>query len=976
MTIAPAITERYKQLNPSQREVVSHSDGPLLVIAGPGSGKTFSIILRALNLLLLGKAEPKEMLLCTFTEKAAYEMRDRLAAAARQVGFTDDLSDLTVSTIHGFCNRALTRHRHRTSLGHGYQTLDELTQLLFMFDHFDEIIGQRKNERYLIRWKTRWTAINEAHKYFNKITEELVDPHRLVSSDDDFISSIGSAYLAYQKAMQENNRVDFAHLQRHFYDLLDDPAAAEAVCADLRYLLVDEYQDTNYIQEQMLLKLAGSDQNLCVVGDEDQSIYRFRGATVRNILEFPKRVSDCRTIKLTVNYRSHPAIVERYDRWMASANWSNPDSASLFSWSGTDWTPRSETDWSHPEGGSFRFDKTITVDSESEHPDYPAVAGIWGTDARDEAERFADLVEFLKENNVIEDYNQVALLLHSVREEHSGHYLAALQNKGIPAFCPRARGFFKIPAIRQLVACYAILFGWYGDGRKQAKGWVVRKLAKEVDEAIVQLGQMFGPPHPLSGALREWTEEIAALKEGQTLDLRPADYFYRLLALEPFLSAARDENTARNLAIFSQLLNIFQAFYDYPVITHRNREWLPIHFFNSFMRLLHDGGINEYEDPDQPFPKGYVQVMTIHQAKGLEFPVTAVGSLSVQLRTGKQIDRDLTPFYHRPPYEPEKRITGFDRMRHHYVAFSRAQNVLVLTAHKRPKPHFNPIWQGLPQWPYVDKDRLTAQRFAPQERMSIKKTYSFTSDLKVYETCPRQYQFFREYDFTPSRSAVFFFGQLVHQSIEAIHREALDGRLPALDEKRIRGLFEDNFRFLSLSDRRPISGPAKEGAFRQVMNYFRQNRDEMDRIIETEVDVSVEKDGYILSGKVDLLMGGDGKLELLDFKASPRPRGNPDLIEAYERQLCTYAHIVEQRRGRQVDRLLLYWTSEERKQDALMALPYNPERVEEAGRHFDATVRRIQAGEFAVASPPEAGICQECDLRRLCRTEGIIGETK
>ena len=976
MTIAPAITERYPQLNPSQREVVAHSDGPLLVIAGPGSGKTYSIILRALNLLLRGKAEPKEMLLCTFTEKAAYEMRDRLTAAARQVGYTDDLSDLTVSTIHGFCNQALTRHRHRTSLGHGYQTLDELTQLLFIFEHFDEIIGQRENERYLTRWRTRWTAIEWARNYFDKITEELVDPHQMAGSDDDFISSIGSAYLAYQKALLENNRVDFAHLQRHFYDLLEDPAVAEAVCSDLRYLLVDEYQDTNYIQEQLLLKLAGTEQNLCVVGDEDQSIYRFRGATVRNILEFPQRVSNCRIIKLTTNYRSHRAIVERYDRWMTSADWSNPDATSLFQWTGTDWSPRSESDWSNLEGGSFRFDKTITVDPESEHPDYPAVVSIWGTDAKDEAERFADLVEFLKSNGVIEDYNQVALLLHSVREEHSGHYLAALRAKGIPAFCPRARGFFKIPAIRHLVACYAVLFGWYGDGRKQVKGWVAQKLTREVDEAIVHLGQQFGPPHPLSGALRQWTEEIAALKEGQTLDLRPADYFYRLLALEPFRSAARDENTARNLAIFSQLLNVFQSFYGYSVITYRNREWLPIQFFNSFMRLLHDGGINEYEDPDQPFPKGYVQVMTIHQAKGLEFPVTAVGSLSVRLSTGKQIDRHLAPFYHRPPYEPEKRITGFDRMRHHYVAFSRAQNVLVLTAHKRPKPHFASVWQGLPQWPYADQKALSAQRFAPQERMSVKKTYSFTSDLKVYETCPRQYQFFREYDFTPSRSAVFFFGQLVHQSIEAIHRIALDGQLPALNEKRIRDLFEANFRFLSLTDRRPISGTAKEGAFRQVMNYFRQNQDQMDRIIETEVDVSVEKDGYILSGKVDLLLGGDGKLELLDFKTSPRPSDSPELIAAYERQLCTYAHIVEQRRGRQVDRLLLYWTSEERKQDALMALPYKPERVEEAGRHFDATVRRIQAGEFAVASPPEADICKECDLRRLCRTEGIIGGTE
>jgi len=254
----------------------------------------------------------------------------------------------------------------------------------------------------------------------------------------------------------------------------------------------------------------------------------------------------------------------------------------------------------------------------------------------------------------------------------------------------------------------------------------------------------------------------------------------------------------------------------------------------------------------------------------------------------------------------------------------------------------------------------------------VKKGYSFTGDLKIYETCPRQYQFFRYYNFAPSRSAVIFFGLLVHQTIEEIHRIALDGKLDTLGEGRIRELFERTFRFLSMSDVRPIGQKAKEAAFEQVMNYFRQNRDEMRRIIQTEVDVSLEKNGYILTGKVDLLLGGDGKLELLDFKTSPRPKENPELIAAYERQLCLYAHILEQRYGHRVDRLMLYWTSEPTKEDALMVLPYEPRKVEEAGRYFDQVVARIQAKEFKVKAPPEPGICKECDLRLLCHAEGII----
>jgi DNA helicase-2/ATP-dependent DNA helicase PcrA len=945
VSIAPGIAEHYPALNDAQRAIVGHLDGPLLVIAGPGSGKTYSIVLRALNLLLLEKALPRQLVLCTFTEKAAFEMRDRLAAAARKVGYTEDLSELVVSTIHSFCNHVLTQHRHRTELGHSYDTLDELTQLLLIFEHFDEIIGPPENDLFLGKWKTRWTAIEGARGYFDKITEELVDPERLTGSANPSLVSIGRAYRRYERALLDANRTDFAHLQRLVYHLLRDPATAEAVTRDLRYVLVDEYQDTNYIQEQLLLKLTEKSRNLCVVGDEDQSLYRFRGATVRNILEFPQRLPGCATVKLTTNYRSHRAIVERYDHWMASADWSNP------------------------RGPSFRYDKTIEADAAGTHPAYPSVIAIWGKDKRDEAARFADLVEFLRKNEAIADYGQVALLLHSVREEHSGPYLAALEAKGIPAFCPRARAYFEIPEVRDLVACFAVLFGWHGRGQV---GGAVAELATYVDDAIVQLGRRFGSPHPLAAALQRWTGEIAVLQEGEALDLRPADYFYHLLALDPFKSAVHNENTARNLAIFSQLLNVFQSYYHYTVVTHKNREFLRLHFFNSFLRLLYDGGINEYEDPDQPFPKGHVQVMTIHQAKGLEFPVVVVGSLSTQLSSPKQVDRDLGPFYHRPPFEPENRITLFDRMRLHYVAFSRPQKVLVLTAHEPPKDHFTPIWQGLPQWPYVQQDLLAAQRFEVRERMPVKKTYSFTGDLKIYETCPRQYQFFREYDFTPSRSAVIFFGLLVHQTIEEIHRIALDGRLDTLDEPRIRELFDRTFRFLVASDVRPIGDRARDAAFAQVLNYFRQNRDQMRRVIQTEVDVSLEKDGYILAGKVDLLLGGDGKLELLDFKTSPRPNDSPELIAAYERQLCTYAHILERRHGRHVDRLLLYWTSEPRKQDALMVLPYDTERVEEAGLYFDETVRRIQAREFAVTTPPEAAICKECDLKMLCHAEGII----
>ena len=951
LALHPAIEEHYQFLNEAQREAVARTDGPLLIIAGPGSGKTLVLVVRTLNILLQGNVQPREIVLCTFTEKAAFELRDRVAQAARTLGYTGDLSQLQVGTIHSICNDHLSRFRHHTDLGAGYEVLDELTQSLFLYENFEAIAGDAVLQgKYIGKWSTRWTAIRGLTRFFNKVTEELVNSEDLVASGDSFLQQLGVAYQRYEEILRERDRLDFAHQQKAFYDLLHDPDIGEQVETEIRYVMVDEYQDTNYIQEQLLLRLAQPQRNLCVVGDDDQSLYRFRGATVRNILEFGRHFDRCPQVRLTVNYRSHERIIAAYNRFMAGCDWSNPGS---------------------PFG--FRYAKMIEPNEHDEHPDYPAVFAIWGTDRTDEANRLANLVSFVKESGVIEDYNQVALLLHSVRSQHSDPYIEALERHGIPAFAPRARKYFDNEEVCLIVGCFAVLLGWYGDNRGSLRGYALEDLADYVDgclTAVARAGVVGN--HPLAQLLQRWVAEIEGLQEGETLNRHLADYLYAFLAHDPFANMLSNENRARNLAIFSQLVAVFQHYYHYTVITYRNRGHIRLHFFNSFLRFLYMGGINEYEDPDRPFPSGHVQVMTIHQSKGLEFPVVLVGSLAARIRSSKQADRLLRPFYHREPFEPERRITEFDRMRLHYVAFSRAEKVLSLTATDTPKPHFNPIWQGLPQWPYVQQDLLGAQHFELKERVPVKKSFSFTSHLKVYETCPRQYQFFREYEFAPSRSAEIFFGSLVHQTIEDIHRWVLEGQSLRLIERAVPGMFDANFRSLVNAGYRPINDAQKQIAFDQVKNYFGQNQDRMGQVIETEVDVSLEKEQYILSGRVDLLLGEDEKLELLDFKSQPRPEEDDRRLAHYHQQLLVYAHILEQRYGKTPERLALYWTGEARRDDALMLFPYEPEKVAEAGAYFDSVVARILAREFAVRQPPEQKVCSECDFRTYCQGQGTI----
>jgi DNA helicase-2/ATP-dependent DNA helicase PcrA len=436
-----------------------------------------------------------------------------------------------------------------------------------------------------------------------------------------------------------------------------------------------------------------------------------------------------------------------------------------------------------------------------------------------------------------------------------------------------------------------------------------------------------------------------------------------------------DANKARNIATLSSLFATFQQFYGYSVITSKNLISLRRSLFASFLRLLFDGGINEYEDPDQPFPREHVQIMTIHQSKGLEFPVTVVGSLASTLGSGKEHDQKLGTYYKRPLFEPTARITGFDRMRKHYVAFSRAEKILVLTAEENKKPRspdFDSIWATAESWPGIRTGALEGQAWEVKDRLPAKKPYSFTGDLKVYETCPRQYEMYRHLEFAPSRAVIIFFGLLVHQTIEDIHRRTLDGRGSEINEAFISERFEFNFRHLVQREARKIGPEQKQAAFNQIMNYWRQNADAISRVQETEVDVSLEKDDYILNGAIDLVLGDDNQLEVLDFKAQKRPSVDHPMIKTYYQQLCIYAHILEERKKIRPSKLHIYWTGEADKNEALMSFDYDPKDVAEAAQHFEQVVRAIQAEEFAVLDVPEAKVCNECDFKPYCESIGTL----
>jgi DNA helicase-2/ATP-dependent DNA helicase PcrA len=233
-----------------------------------------------------------------------------------------------------------------------------------------------------------------------------------------------------------------------------------------------------------------------VVGDEDQSLYRFRGATVRNILEFTNHFENCQQIKLITNYRSHKEIIKRNNRFITSLDWKG-----------------------------YRHPKEIQADPDSKFPDYPAVFSIWGENKDDEAKRFIRLIKFLKEKQIIQDWSDVAILLKSVKPDHSGHYIQALKDSNIPYFAPRAKRYFENDEIKILIACYSIIFSFYGE---TLNNYLHKNF---FDSSIKLLGEHITPA--LKDYIRRKVKQIENLKEG-SLDLTVLDYFYQLIAYEPF----------------------------------------------------------------------------------------------------------------------------------------------------------------------------------------------------------------------------------------------------------------------------------------------------------------------------------------------------------------------------------------------------------------------------------------------------------
>ncbi|MBL0059602.1 MAG: UvrD-helicase domain-containing protein [Elusimicrobia bacterium] len=618
-------------LNPPQREAVTHGEGPLLILAGAGSGKTRVITYRIAHLLSEG-VPAWNILAVTFTNKAAAEMRHRVDELVGGTG-----RGVWISTFHSFCAQFLRVESKVVGLDPHYVIYDNSDQVQVLKEVLRELKLDEK------KYKP-----NQVLNVISRAKDDLLDAEsyaiHAMAQNDPFRQMVGTLYNHYQKKMNKANALDFGDLiLRTTVALRDSEPLRAKYQARFRHVMVDEYQDTNHAQYLLAKHLVAPPKNLCVVGDDDQSIYAFRGADVRNILEYERDYSGAKVVKLEQNYRSQPILTAAHN--VISRNKFRKDKKL--------WTEKAE-------GDPVRF---------QEFADELEEAGFI---ARESAgylaagRRRSDIAVFYRTNaqsRVLEDAfrreNITYTLVGSVR------FYERMEVKDVLSYLRVAVNPADSVAVKRIINVPT-----RGIGKTTVLALEMNAATKGVSfyEAAMDMAQHPETPAGARGNLNKFLDVMKALRAAvptatasqmvQTV-LESAGYWAHWEE-----QTSSDPEAAHRLDNLQELVNAAKEF-------EETNEDKTVASFLEKVSLA--SGLDALKEDG-----GAVTLMTVHLAKGLEFPVVYVTGL----------EEGLFPIgesaFDEKELEEERRLA--------YVAITRARDILTLTAAASRKIYGRSHW--------------------------------------------------------------------------------------------------------------------------------------------------------------------------------------------------------------------------------------------------------------------------------------------
>lgn len=897
---------------------VNHNGGHLQIIAGAGSGKTETVAQRVARLISDG-VEPAHIVAFTFTEKAAKELKERIRArvlARAGEAMADRLGNMYVGTIHGFCFQLLSTH---IGIYESYTVMDENKFTAFLL-RYSSILGLKDFDSGAGLFK----GMSAFRDNLDVIENELID---LSLIPEKLREAVHKLY----ELLDQHRLLTFGLQISRAVDVLKVEENRQRIVPTIKHLIVDEYQDVNPAQEELIKLLATPQGNadLVVVGDDDQAIYQWRGSSVQNITGFSERYSGVTTYQLLQNRRSRPEIVEIADSFAKTI----------------------------PE----RLDKQITSFRE---PFGPAVDIVLDYDfEKTEAREVALSIQNLHAKGFA--YRDMAVLVRG-RVAYPA-LLDAFEQFKVPVNPGDRKTLFEQPDAEFL----GRVFSWFAghDWRVGRYNPTFEKIDRagllEISRSLYSLDD---------DSIQEVERTLIKLKTFVGKDSRQVSMVFMAYSLLSSLGIAnwdsKDTYVASRLGTIAKFMN-FLADYEGAYMQSRlsdsrdgsqtgasdQGEW----YFKNLAILMLNYALGEYRDfgGEDELDLDAVDLMTVHGAKGLEWPIVFLPSLTKtrfpSSKAGLQ-KQWLVPRELFAPWRYEG--SDADERRLFYVAVTRARDWLSLSTHNavtkqsvKPSPYLSEvskIHSGLRDYPQLEKASTHSET-------DILISYSEVAD---YLKCGFSYWLRSRIGFPPEIVGELGYGNAVHHLMRAIAEESTrTGRVISMRD--VDRIMATDF-FLPYANK-AAAAQMRERAKKIVNTYIENYPDELTRLWEAERPFELSLDGALVSGRADVVLdmheGVVNNLALVDYKTSVGD-------QEFDLQLQVYAEAGI-REGLEVRGAFVHDLKHDNR--------VNVDISESARRNAVKTVTEAISGirDRKFDATPSENKCSHCDVRALCNSRAV-----
>ncbi len=902
----------------AQQRAIDSIDQNLQLIACAGSGKTEVVARRVVTLLDPGRGGlvPANIIAFTFTDKAAAELKERIQERCREaLGEITGLAEMYVGTIHGFCLDLLKSEVPKYMK---YDVLNEIQAALFV-DRHSRASGLTQSSTIDGKTLKRYVDTRNYMTCHSILREdEVSDPQALNGC------SVADHLATYETLLHDKGYLDYsAILKDAATALASDAALRQRLAARVKHVIVDEYQDVNPIQESVIATLHQLGACVCVVGDDDQTLYQWRGSDVENILTFQRRYPNVLQIPLEENFRSSDGVVSVAREFVKQ----------VVNRLAKEMKPQGAQDFESGDIVALKFDD----------PDHEAAyiadtcRALHGVAVRDGEQKRGMA------------WSDMAILLRSVRRD-GGAVMKALERAGVP---------FVITGMDNL----------FGRPEAEAARQLFYFLAGHIDEqALVhawQTADLGMAPQALGRAIAAATAaraDMGSADIGQfkvyNLQRQFVAFIENLELREEQVPGGRGEVVFYNLGKFSQVISDFESIHFHSKPTEKYESFagfLQYHAENAYPEGWQD---NVYVTPDA------VQIMTIHQAKGLQWPTVFVPQL-VKNRFPSKGGGGRTPWHLIPAtaFDNAARYRGGmeDERRLFYVAVTRSQKFLHMTCAPTPgnKLAQNPsdFYNEVLASKYVKRrpqDYAGREHLPPTPRNAVANVVLSFSDVKYFFECPYQFKLRILYGFNAPLDEALGFGKSLHDALAEVHKRALEGETIAPDEAD--ALVDRHLRA-------PYAYPAlreqlEKAAKKAVRGYIEKNADDFRNLEFSEKAIELTLgDGVTVAGRIDLVKRVDtGEVTIVDLKSNERAQSE----SVTEAQLHIYALGYRELTGRDADYVETY------------ELDKQKQTTRSVDEDFIADVQRdVRAAAAALRTnqldpKPHKKTCGTCDYCNLC----------